>query len=256
MIYMMQPTTSPAAETLAAVAAEGPDLSSYSTIVVAFSGGKDSLACLLHLLESGVERDRIELWHHDVDGREGSELMDWRCTRSYCERVAEALGVRIFFSWKVGGFEREMLREGTATAPTRFELPDGSVAESGGRGKPGTRLKFPQKAADLSVRWCSAYLKIDVGASALRNQARFENTRTLVVSGERAEESSARAKYRGFEPDRADRRGSTAGPRLRCGRSSSAGASTRTRRTASAGAACHAPPASSAAPISGRAWLP
>jgi tRNA(Ile)-lysidine synthase TilS/MesJ len=47
-----------------------PDLNSYDVIVVAFSGGKDSIACVLHLLELGGPRERIELWHHDVDGRE------------------------------------------------------------------------------------------------------------------------------------------------------------------------------------------
>jgi 3'-phosphoadenosine 5'-phosphosulfate sulfotransferase (PAPS reductase)/FAD synthetase len=46
-------------------------------------------------------------------------------------------------------------------------------------------------------------LKIDVGAAALRGQERFRGKRTLVVSGERAEESPGRARYSTFEPDRA-----------------------------------------------------
>jgi hypothetical protein len=57
-----------------------PDLSTYDRFVIAFSGGKDSIACFLHLLESGVQREKIELWHHDVDGREGNHFMDWPCT--------------------------------------------------------------------------------------------------------------------------------------------------------------------------------
>lgn len=184
------------------------DLESYSTVIVAFSGGKDSLACLLHLIELGVPRDRIELWHHDIDGREGSELMDWRVTRDYCRKVAAAFGVRIFFSWRVGGFEREMLRDQTLTAPTRFETPTG-IGEVGGKlGKLGTRRRFPQTSADLSVRWCSAYLKIDVCRRAICNQPRFRDARTLIVSGERAEESAARARYAKFEPDLADGRDS------------------------------------------------
>lgn len=48
------------------------DLATYDHIIVAFSGGKDSWACLLHLLDLDVERKKIELWHHLVDGREGS----------------------------------------------------------------------------------------------------------------------------------------------------------------------------------------
>lgn len=183
-----------------------PDLASYDTVIVAFSGGKDSCACLLHLLELGVPRERIELWHHDVDGREGSELMDWPVTRDYCKKVAEAFGIQIYYSWKTGGFEREMLRDGQRTSPIAFETPDGVCEVGGTGGKEGTRLRFPQVSADLSVRWCSAYLKIDVCAAAIRNQPRFRNARTLVVTGERAQESAARSRYKTFEPDRADGR--------------------------------------------------
>jgi 3'-phosphoadenosine 5'-phosphosulfate sulfotransferase (PAPS reductase)/FAD synthetase len=68
--------------------------------------------------------------------------------------------------------------------------------------KLGTRLKFPQLSASLAVRWCSAYLKIDVCSIALNNQERFKGKRTLILSGERAEESANRAKYPEFEPDR------------------------------------------------------
>lgn len=184
---------------------DAPDLSAYDHFIVAFSGGKDSLACLLHLIEQGVPREKIELWHHDVDGREGSTLMDWPCTRDYCRKIATAFGVPIFFSWKVGGFEREMARDGSPTAPIAFETPDG-LRYAGGKGPIGTRRLFPQVSPDLSVRWCSAYLKIDVGASALRNQERFDRKRTLFVTGERAEESTARSKYKTFEPHRADLR--------------------------------------------------
>jgi 3'-phosphoadenosine 5'-phosphosulfate sulfotransferase (PAPS reductase)/FAD synthetase len=183
----------------------GPELESYSTVVVAFSGGKDSVACVLHLLECGVPREKIELWHHDVDGREGSKLMDWSVTRDYCRKFAEALGLKLYFSWKVGGFEGEMNRKDAPTGATAFETPEG-LRYSGGKGPKNTRGQFPQVSPDLRVRWCSAYLKIDVGAAALRNQERFNNARTLFVTGERAEESSARAKYKTFEPHRTDNR--------------------------------------------------
>lgn len=203
-----------------------PDLASYDYVVVAFSGGKDSLACLLHLLDLGVPKSKIELWHHDVDGREGSTLMDWPVTRAYCKAVAAAFGVPIYFSWKVGGFEREMMRDEAPTAAIAFEEPVPfseserkalherglqvptriRLRNTGGKGPAGTRGVFPQVSPDLSVRWCSAYLKIDVGAAAIRNQTRFIGKRTLFVTGERAEESSARAKYRTFEPHRSDLR--------------------------------------------------
>lgn len=181
------------------------DLDSYDTIIVAFSGGKDSLACFLYLLWLGVPREKIELWHHDIDGREGSSLMDWPCTRDYCRAIAEAFGVKLYYSWKMGGFEGEMDRLERATAPIAFETDQG-VRYTGGKGPLGTRGVFPQVSPDLSVRWCSAYLKIDVGAAAIRNQPRFVGKRTLFLTGERADESASRAHYAKLEPHRADLR--------------------------------------------------
>jgi 3'-phosphoadenosine 5'-phosphosulfate sulfotransferase (PAPS reductase)/FAD synthetase len=176
----------------------------YDKYIVAFSGGKDSTACFLHLLDLGIPKEKIELWHHDVDG-EGS-LFDWPITKAYCRSFAELFNVPIYFSWKEGGFEREMNRENTATAPIWFETPYG-LDKAGGNGPLNTRLKFPQVSADLKVRWCSAYLKIDVCATAIRNQERFNDIKTVVISGERGEESAARAKYKIHEPDRSDNRG-------------------------------------------------
>jgi len=187
-----------------AMAHPGPDLSSYDLVLVAFSGGKDSLACLLHLIEQGVPKDRIELHHHLVDG-EGS-LMDWPVTKSYCEALSESLGVPLFFSWREGGFEREMNRYFDPTAPVVFETLDRVRVTVGGKGPQGTRLRFPQVSANLSVRWCSAYLKIDVMAAVIRNDPRFRGKRLLVITGERAEESPARARYLTFEPHRSDLR--------------------------------------------------
>lgn len=184
-----------------------PDLSSYDYFIVALSGGKDSVACALWLIEQGVDLSKIELWHHDIDGREGSDLMDWTVTRDYCKKFAAAFGLKIYFSWLQGGFEREMNRNNSLKAPTSWENPDGTVGTSGGvRGKANTRQVFPQVSADLSVRWCSAYLKIDVMSAAICGQERFNGKRTLILTGERAEESSARAKYATFEPHRADAR--------------------------------------------------
>ena len=185
------------------------DIFDYDYYILAFSGGKDSAACFLHLLDLGIPKSKIELWHHLIDGNEGSTLMDWPVTEDYCRKFAAAFKVPIFFSWKEGGFEREMLRNNDPTAQNHWEYPEDNLIEcglSGGRGPLGTRRKFPQVSADLSVRWCSAYLKIDVCTAAINNQVRFHNNKTLVITGERAEESSARAKYKVFENDRADNR--------------------------------------------------
>ena len=183
------------------------DLHSYDYYIVMMSGGKDSLACFLHLLDAGVPLEKIELWHHCVDGKDNpNPLFDWPVTEDYVRKLAEAFNVPLYFSWKEGGFEGEMLRENERTKPTWFETPNGTFKSGGTQGKLGTRLKFPQVTANLNQRWCSAYLKVDPASKAITNQMRFCHSRTLVVTGERAQESKARSHYAEFEPDRADRR--------------------------------------------------
>jgi hypothetical protein len=96
------------------------DLLTYDTVYVGFSGGKDSLACVLHLLELGYPRERIELHHHLVDGRESAQLMDFPVTEAYCRAVAQYLGIPIYMSWKVGGFEGNDQRQSAyCTYPLR-----------------------------------------------------------------------------------------------------------------------------------------
>jgi len=189
-----------------------PDLDTYDRIVVAYSGGKDSLACLLHLIDVGVDMSRVELWHHDIDGQGGPGFMDWPVTPDYVRAVAKAFDLPLFFSWKEGGFLRELLRDGERTAPIAWEEPAGVngdvlVRRKGGtRGKLGTRLMFPQVTADLRTRWCSAYLKIDVARRILCNDPRFAHQRTLLITGERAEESKSRSRYKVFEAHESDAR--------------------------------------------------
>ena len=178
----------------------------YDKYIVAFSGGKDSTALFLHLLDLGIPKEKIELWHHDIDGG-GKTFMDWEITPDYCREFAKAFGVPLYFSWKEGGIEREMLRDEQLTAPIVFEDENWNLQKTGGTtGKLSTRQKFPQISPDLSVRWCSAYLKIDVMSAAIRNQDRFRGIKTIVLSGERGEESPARAKYEILEADRSDLR--------------------------------------------------
>jgi tRNA(Ile)-lysidine synthase TilS/MesJ len=96
----------------------------YDHYLIMFSGGKDSTACFLHLLSFGIPVSKIELWHHLIDGKE-HQFMDWECTEDYCRKFAEAFHVPIYFSWKQGGFEGEMLRDNTPTKQTYYETPDG-----------------------------------------------------------------------------------------------------------------------------------
>lgn len=189
-----------------------PDLDSYDIFCVAFSGGKDSLAALLRLLDLGVPREKIELHHHLVDG-EGPIFMDWPVSESYCRAIAAAFGVSITFSWREGGLRREPLRNNAPTAPAWIPAEGGGHRPIGGKGPLGTRLRFPQVSADLGTRWCSSYLKIGIFASYLANHSKFLGKRTLVVTGERAQESRARANYKVFEPHRGDTRDSKRVPR-------------------------------------------
>jgi tRNA(Ile)-lysidine synthase TilS/MesJ len=69
----------------------------------AMSGGKDSIACLLTLIEAGVPASRIDVYHHDVDGA-GPSFMDWRPRRPYCRAVTCGVGVPIHLFGKDGRF--------------------------------------------------------------------------------------------------------------------------------------------------------
>lgn len=186
-----------------------PDLDSYDRFVVFFSGGKDSICCVLHLLDLGVPKHKIELHHHCVDGAPGEVgLMDWPVTHSYVEAFAAEFGLALYFSYRIGGIEREANRVEAPTAPVRFMRGDGQWGQIGGTDKSplGTRRKFPAVSADLRVRWCSSVCKISIADALLRNDERFRHSRTLVLTGERAQESANRARYAQFEPHRSDAR--------------------------------------------------
>jgi hypothetical protein len=184
------------------------DLALYDHVIVCLSGGKDSIAAYLRLLDMGVDRSKVEFWHHDVDGREGSSLMDWGFMRDYCNQLAEVFQVPLYFSWLEGGFEGELLKDNAYSRPHHVETPEGLLVlpRDHQRASPSTRLRFPQQSPSLQTRWCSSALKIDVGRRALNNQDRFRGKKILFVTGERREESANRAKFNQLEAHACDRR--------------------------------------------------
>ncbi|MCI9500653.1 MAG: phosphoadenosine phosphosulfate reductase family protein [Hungatella sp.] len=214
-------------------------LETYDLIVVLLSGGKDSVACFYKLLELGVPKKRIELWHHAIDGGHPSRHMDWRCTGNYVRALAKAEGVNLRVSYRAGGFFGELYRIGASEPVEWIEPGTGEVKQC--RLSPsylkcqklkehateetesllkafGYRMKFPAKSSDLSKRWCSAYLKICVADAVVSNLDRLgelerlggrersfserREKKILIVSGERRGESAGRARYNEIEVHR------------------------------------------------------
>jgi 3'-phosphoadenosine 5'-phosphosulfate sulfotransferase (PAPS reductase)/FAD synthetase len=175
-------------------------LDQYDYIIVSFSGGKDSLACALALLKRGVDPNKMELWHQGVDGEvfnTEENFMDWPITEAYCRAVARHLKLPIRFQWRDGGFYKELTKTEARTGDVYFEDGNGKIVHlpTSDRAKVSTRGKYPMPGNDLSSRWCSPALKIDVFARAVANDPRFDGKKILVVTGERGQESDHRALY-------------------------------------------------------------
>lgn len=173
-------------------------LEDYDHIIISESGGKDSMACLFYLLDLGVPKEKLELWHQSVDGggNDHVDLMDWPVTESYVEAVGEHFGIPTSYQWREGGIYNELMRKDSLTGDVYFTKDDGEIIHLPTRnGKKSTRLKFPALSPNLRIRWCSPYVKIDVFRRALNNHPKYKDKKVLVVTGERREESSNRAKY-------------------------------------------------------------
>lgn len=228
-----------------------PDVRAYDKILVQFSGGKDSVACLLYMIElcceAGIDpSERIEAWHQCVDGdprpirdQRGPNgeplpvpkryLFDWPCTEDYVVKVCSALNIPLLFQWRTGGIMGGVFqRAGDPPYTVGWEEPEPGQplwsqrsdaapppgyrvrCISGKRpspdlpaGKPrqNERLRWPTIGKINQGRWCSSYVKIEAFNRAFGNSPRFDGLRVLVVTGERAEESSNRATYKAREFD-------------------------------------------------------
>ncbi len=172
----------------------------YDLVAVQVSGGKDSVACItaLHRL-LGHRPDlwaRVELWHQDVDGA-GEPFMDWPVTRAYVNGLGALYDLPVRFAWREGGFYRELMRRGWGKRAGKvLESPEGEILI--GEAPPPInipRRRFPALTADLRIRWCSSFLKIDVARTLLARKVAEGSKKILVVSGERAAESAPRSRY-------------------------------------------------------------
>lgn len=175
-------------------------LEEYDLVAILLSGGKDSIACFYKLLELGVPKEKMEFWHHDIDGGHPYRRMDWKCTQNYVNALAEAEGVPLRPSWRVNGFFGELYRIG-ASEPIEWVEPEtGEIRQCKLSHKYlscqelkqqviedmeeqlkqfGYRMKFPMKTGDLSRRWCSAYLKIMVADTVMSNLSGLGELETL-----------------------------------------------------------------------------
>ncbi len=172
--------------------------------LVCFSGGKDSVALVLDLLERGVDKNQIVLHHHEVDGH-GEELFDWKVTTQYCRAFAKALDLEILFSYREGGIVREMFRQNEGLQDVLYQQKtDGPFHRLVSRKGSSTRMKFPAVKADLRTRWCSSAVKIDILSRVATNHPDYQEGRFIIYTGERREESVNRSKYDEWEFYRAD----------------------------------------------------
>jgi 3'-phosphoadenosine 5'-phosphosulfate sulfotransferase (PAPS reductase)/FAD synthetase len=128
-------------------------------------------------------------------------------SKPYAEKFAATFGLRLFYAWRIGGFRQEMLRNNTKTAPVKFTKPDETIGQAGGTiNRLTTRMQFPAIGDITCGRWCTPLLKIGPSTAFLNNVEELQHSRTLYLSGERAQESVARAKYAQFETHGCDKR--------------------------------------------------
>lgn len=189
------------------------DISDYDRIIVSLSGGKDSVACVLWLIDQGIKPGKIELWHQCIDGKGDTHkaFFDWPSTEGYVREFAKQFDMLLGWQWRAHGFYGELTKENARSHGIYYQyegMPDFiEHLPTTTKAAIGTRRKWPAKGADLGTRWCSGALKIDVASRVMQNAWGYTGTiaepvNILFITGERREESANRAKYAKAEKHR------------------------------------------------------
>ena len=177
------------------------DPAAYRRFVVAFSGGKDSLAALLHLLSLGVpgtSRSSCIAMMSMATARPSSRL--GHVTPAYVRAIADHFGIALYVSWREGGFARELARD---DAPTPRSCSRRRPASACRGQRPCRHARAISPDVSRSSRALVQPRAEDRRPRGwIRNQPRFLEGRTLVITGERAEESPSRARYATLEAHR------------------------------------------------------
>lgn len=146
-------------------------------------------------------------------------FFDWPSTEGYVREIARLFNLDLWWMWRDYGMWGELHRKNSLTNDVHYAQDIALMHKNSlilgkselyaqqmcnivrlatVRGKESTRLKWPAKSPSLQTRWCSAYLKIDVGRRVLND--RFKEGKFLFCTGERREESPNRSRYLEFEP--------------------------------------------------------
>jgi 3'-phosphoadenosine 5'-phosphosulfate sulfotransferase (PAPS reductase)/FAD synthetase len=185
-------------------------------IIIAFSGGKDSIYMVLfYLYVLHIPPDRIELWHHDVDGH-GEELFDWKSTPEYCMAFARAFNLKLLFSYRKGGIVGRLLRNNEPLGDVFYQSEPGGEfhCAKSDPNKLNTGGRWMQVGSDMKKRWCSSSVKIEVASRILTNDQRLQGSperpvKIVFNTGERHDESTARKNLKEVEVYRGTRLVST-----------------------------------------------
>ena len=195
------------------------DINDYDRIIVSYSGGKDSTACLLWLYDQGVDMSKVRLWHQCIDGKSDTHVnfFDWPSTEGYVREFAEEFLIPLSWQWRGYGFKGELFKEDSMSNDVYYEFEDypGKVYHlPTKKGKITTRRKWPAKSGDMNTRWCSSNLKIEVANRVISNYytdgSAKEPFKLLFITGERREESAKRSTYNEYQPHKTDSKSRTA----------------------------------------------